>query len=686
MRILLLVAIFTLAAQASGEEVLVTGTKGGTVKVSGLRSIPIENVRGWIGTQLDYIESAGVSMARADDAAYFLENALRERGYKSATVDWKLVDGAGGKKQILLQVNEGPEVMIGKIRVDGNVAIEDAAVEELLTAITRKRLEVDPDDKLPYVAGDIRAGLARTREFYSLLGYQDAVVELESENPDSHQVQLNLKIEEGNQYLVGEITLPDSPDPKVGNGYAKIREDFGGKSYSAAIPVNLTSRLTALARDAGFYDAAVTVEPSDPIPATGTNTVAVNLVVSANWGNRVPVSKIEVTGNEKVNDRFFDRHFETVVGESYSPNEMNGQVEELLKTGAFESVRTDAVRQEDGSVALNVEVEEAPSRELGVYAGFATYEGPIAGFVFRNLNLLGSVRKIDAEIEFSRRGARGEIEYEDPWFIWSDFGLRTSLFAMNRINEGYSKFETGGRYEFSRKFGLKKRNKISFFGQASYTDVYEADIDAVELGDTHYFTHTTGISFTLDRRDNPRAPRSGFIAQTSVSVSSAAIASEVEFLRATGRLGYYIPVGESTFRLSARAGTISLIGDTTAIPIDLRFYNGGAQSVRSFQKRDLGPRDSRGFPVGGQFYTIFNAEYEIPVSAIDGLSFVPFVDAGNLLRDSDMAGFEDMKYAIGLGLRYQTPIGPLRLEYGHNPDQQAGDPEGTFHVGFGVAF
>ncbi len=686
MRYFLILTLLSLTAFAFGEDLVVTGSEGGAVKITGLNSVPSDQVREWIGSQLEYIDSAGVSMARADDVAYFLENALRERGFKKSTVDWKLVDGANGKKQILLSVDEGPEVVIGDIRVSGNKAIEDEAVIELLTSHTRKRLAVAPEEKIPYVSQDIRKGVDRTREFYQRLGFPDIKIDLDTGNSESYRIDLALDIVEGNQYRVGSITLPESPDPKVAKGYDEIQEDFGGKTYSATIPANLSSRLTSLARDAGFYDAVVSVESGDAIPTETENTVERNLVVSADWGDRVPVSSIKVNGNEKVTDRFFDRHFEDVVGENYSPNAVNGEVEELLKTGAFESVRTDAVRQEDGSIELNVEIEEAASRQLGVYAGFATYEGPIAGFEFRNLNLLGSVRKADAEIELSRRGARGEIEYQDPWFAWSDVGLRASLFAMNRLERGYSKHETGGRYEFSRKFGLKKQNKIALFGQASYTDVYEADIDPLALGDRNYFASTTGLSFTIDRRDNPRAPRKGFVAQTSISIASDAIASEVEFLRATGRLGYYLPVGESTLRLSARAGTISPMGDTNEIPIDLRFYNGGAQSVRSFQERSLGARDKNGYHIGGEFYTIFNIEYEIPVPVVDGLSVVPFADAGNLLGDADDASLDAMRYAVGLGLRYQTPIGPLRLEYGYNPDQVRGEPEGTFHIGFGVAY
>ncbi|MDF1751935.1 MAG: BamA/TamA family outer membrane protein [Verrucomicrobiales bacterium] len=673
-----------LVAVATGEDAVVPGSEGSVIEVFGLKTLSPAQVKELIGTQIDYVESSGVSMARADDAAYFLENALRERGYKSATVDWKLKSNNQGKLQIHLTVDEGKSVALGKIEVSGNEAIEDDAVIELITSQTRKRVGSEPGVALPFVADDIRKGVARVKEFYQLLGFLDVEVTSTTFPSETHLSNIGVNIEEGVQYRVGTITFPDAAPTKVAESYTELKSIFESKSYSEAIPANLSSRLTSLARDAGYYDAVVSVD-SQNLESDLEGIVPVELTVTADWGPSVPVSGIRVTGNEKVTDRFFERHFEEIQGQPYSPNATNRQVEELLRTQAFESVRTNTVREEDGSISLQVEVEEAPSRQLGVYGGFATYEGPIGGFEFRNLNLLGSVRKIDAEVEVSRRGLRGEIEYDDPWFAWSEYRLRASLFAMNRLNEGYSKFETGGRYDFSRKLGKKKKDSFSVFGQASYTDIYEAEIDDAELGDKSYFAHSVGVAYSHDRRDNPRMPRSGYIAQTSVSMASSAIASEVEFLRATGKLGFYLPLGDTTIRLSARAGVISPSGDTDSLPIDLRFYNGGAQSVRSFQERELGP-SSNGHPVGGQFYSIFNFEYDIPFPWVNGLSIVPFADAGNLLTDADDIGLYDMRYAVGLGLRYDTPIGPLRVEYGYNPDRRIDEAQGAVHVGMGVAY
>lgn len=653
------------------------------VRITGLRSISPDQARKWISSPLESIESGGVTMARADDLAFFLESAMREQGYKGSSVDWK-VEGLGSGASIILTVTEGDSMRVGDIIVSGNVALESPAVIELLTSTTRKRLDKKPDEAIPYVARDIQQGTAKVIAFYKLLGFRHVEVKVEPLFA-AQRANLAVTITEGIRGEIGEIEFPDPPLPVIVREYTKIRSEFVGKTFTGAIPATLSARIRAAAVDAGYFYAEVTTEETTVEMIDGRERV--NLTVDATWGEPVTVSGLRVHGNEKVKDDFFDRHFNKLLDGPYSPEKTNKAVEELLQSGAFETVRTDVVAQDDGTYLLDVDVEEGASRTLGIYGGFTNYEGAVGGFEFRNLNLFGSVRRIDSAIEYSMRGARGEIDYIDPWFLGSSYQMRAGLFAINRAEEGYEKFKTGGRYEISKKFGFKSQDSIALFGEGAYTDVHKADIDPIYLGDRHYLSHHLGLSFTHDRRDDPRKPRKGYIAQTSISAASSALGSEVEFLKATGRLGYYLPVGQNTLRLGAKSGIISPFGDTNDIPIDLRFFAGGAQSVRSFQERSLGFRDpSSGDPVGGNFYTLFNFEYEMPVKRLEGLSFVPFADAGNLVIDDADAGLSDMRYAVGLGLRYQTPIGPLRLEYGYNPDQRPGEPEGTFHIGFGFSY
>lgn len=653
------------------------------MRIEGLRTVPESQARQWIGSQLEFVESAGVSRARADDLAFFLETSMRQQGYSEAAVDWK-IEGSGESARIVLLASEGNSLVVGDITVEGNVALEDAAVVELLTSATRKRLRTKEGQSLPYVKEDIRQGSAQVAAFYQLMGYRDAKVDLKT-RVEGTRANLLVKVVEGSESRVGRIDFPPAPSPVLAAEFEKLREEFGGKVFSGTVPGKLASRVRSAAVAAGYFHAKVVTEEREGGTVDGTGRV--DLTVQADWGGPVAVSGLRVKGNEKVKTSFFDRHFAGIVNRPYSPVEANEAVNELLQSGAFETVRTDVAAQPDGSYLLDIEIEEGHSRTLGVYGGFTNYEGPIAGFEFRHLNLFGTVRKIDAAIEFSQRGARGEAVYTDPWFLDSSYQFSGALFALNRSEEGYEKFKTGTRYELSRRFGARKQDTLALFGEAAFTDVHKASIAPLYLGDREYFSHQLGFSFTRDRRDNPRRPRKGHLAQVSIAAASSALGSEVEYLKTSGRLGYYLPVGANTLRFGARAGLISPMGGTGQIPIDLRYFNGGPFSVRSFQERSLGLRDpASGHAVGGNFYSVFSVEYEIPLAMVDGLSFVTFADAGNLIHGGSHVSLDDLRYAIGLGLRYDTPIGPIRVEYGLNPDQRPGEPDGTLHIGFGLGY
>jgi outer membrane translocation and assembly module TamA len=206
------------------------------------------------------------------------------------------------------------------------------------------------------------------------------------------------------------------------------------------------------------------------------------------------------------------------------------------------------------------------------------------------------------------------------------------------------------------------------------------------------------------------APR-GFVINNTLDLASNVFGSQIEFLRGTIRVAYYLPFApklitpglveyqsgtplqrwfrQSSIAFGARAGvlhslTVSGSAEATAIPIDERFFNGGASTVRSFGERDLGPHDPKGNPLGGEFLTVFNIEYTFPL--LGELQGAVFTDAGNLLPTSEQPGLNDMRYAVGAGLRYKLPIGPIRLDYGVNPDPHPDEDFGAFHFSFGFAF
>lgn len=179
----------------------------------------------------------------------------------------------------------------------------------------------------------------------------------------------------------------------------------------------------------------------------------------------------------------------------------------------------------------------------------------------------------------------------------------------------------------------------------------------------------------------PINPSRGFIFTNATDFST--IDGEPAFMRYTLRFSYYLPVRRFLFAFGARSVIIAPIAHRADLPIDVRYFSGGGTTVRSFTERELGPKSASGDPIGGEFFTIFNAEVTFPI--VGSLQGAAFVDAGNLTSSDDIS-LDDMRYGVGLGLRYKLPIGPLRLDYGVNPSPRADEPRGAFHFSFGFAF
>ena len=277
---------------------------------------------------------------------------------------------------------------------------------------------------------------------------------------------------------------------------------------------------------------------------------------------------------------------------------------------------------------------------------------------------------------------RGEVVYTDPWFLESDFTLRLRLYELSQDLNDYSKIETGFRAELSRK--LTPHLEATGFLLTRQVDISNlAQIDPKDLVLSHYFADSIGATVTVDYRDSVLNPTKGLVVNATADLALNVFGSSLSFLRGTVRASYYLPVGKTLLAVGARGGLIWPLNHADEVPIDERFFNGGGTSVRSYVERSLGPRDAAGHAVGGETFTNFNIEDVFPLYGhLKGAAFFDFGSVGRRLRD----GIGDTGLAVGLGLRYQLPIGPVRLDYGFNPVRKPNQPSGALHFSFGFAF
>ena len=213
----------------------------------------------------------------------------------------------------------------------------------------------------------------------------------------------------------------------------------------------------------------------------------------------------------------------------------------------------------------------------------------------------------------------------------------------------------------------------------------EGGLSTEEIGIDSYSIGELALIQKYDRLDVPTGPENGYKLELETRLGLAIGEDAVSYLANQFTGSYFKTFAEKNqIALGVRLGNIIPQGDRDLLPIDLRYFNGGANSVRSFKERDLGPRSGRNTPIGGRSYFIANAEYIRTITSI--FKGVVFIDAGGLSPDSATFGLDDPRYAVGAGVRLDLPIGPVRFEYGYNLNRGEDEDPGAFHFAIGAAF
>ena len=676
--------------------------QGANIEFRGAVAFSDKELRSQLKEQLTTVEQLGLTAARGDDVAFFLELFYRKHGYAKVTVRYTI--GAGN--QLRLDINEGPLTTLANITFEGNTKEPAPKLFEYAMGPTRERYS-KMQKNLPFVASDIEEGADLVHRLYIAVGYLDAVVDPPRYRyvDNGTRVDVAIPIHEGRQYFFGDVSFSG----QTIYGSEALRGqllDLLSQPYTDARVADIPRRLQTYFKARGYY--SVKVEASgDPAVAQNGH---VPVRVSINPGPLFHFDGVTVHGLDRLRPSYVSNRFRKLNGKVYSPDVIDERFRELMRSGLFNILQIKPTPIAGNLLRLDISAEEAKSKEFGFSIGYGSYVGAIAGVQYRDRDMFGYGRPITTSVEVSQRSYKGEILYEDPYLFETDFNLRARLSALTYDFDGYSKFEIGTRLDLTRK--ITKQYQLGLVFSARHVEVTSADIAPVFLGPTTYFVSSLGFTQTLDLRESPLVSPRGFIFDNTLDVAGSALGSQVDFVRSTVRVSYYLPfapkkvqtpgVGEeltgssarrwferTALAFGARAGIIHSLTDSGAddefnLPIDERFFNGGSTTVRSFAERDLGPHDLRDHPIGGEFFTVMNVEYTFPLYG--ELLGAVFFDAGNLLVSAEDPGFDDMRYAIGLGLRYQLPIGPIRMDYGYNPDKRPDEDVGAFHFSFGFAF
>ncbi len=641
------------------------------IAIQGLQNRSENDVEQLIGDRFHYIREKEATPWRANDAAFLVEQVLEDDGH----LDAEVVPSVSSNNRIILKVNEGPRLSLGEIRIDGVEGEELERLQGLFALPAKKDTPLGFDDA-PFREEDTEEGLKFVRQELQSRGYWDAEVELIERDIDraTGKVDIDLRVRQGNLFTIGRARV-QSTDRRGLKRTAITAEPFIGLDATT----ENVNKLRAAAFEAfvsrGYPDAEITMSRT----LIGSKFYPEFFI---DLGVRVRLRNVRTEGLKRTRPQAVERIVKPLEGEWYDEAAMNAKVKRLLSTGAFSSVRIETEEVARKRIDATLHIREAKAKELKISAGAGSFVGPLARVEYLDRNFQGRLKGLSAGLELSALGALGELRLTDPWWYGMEFAWDVRLFALARTFDGYNSFsagiETGWKWEPTDHYLMELRLGYAFFF------ITADELPEALLGDTAYSNLTVRWNQTFDYRDSPILPKDGWHVSTPIEIGVAVGENAATYIKAGLDGGYYLPLGETySLGIGGSATYVLPTGELSEFPVDLRVFNGGPRSVRSFPERELGPSFG-GDPYGGDFAWVINTEFTRKITG--AVSAVAFIDAGGTTGDYIAPRMGGLELAAGLGVRLELPIGPVRLEYGRNLTKDAGEPDGTFHFAIGAAF
>ncbi len=496
-------------------------------------------------------------------------------------------------------------------------------------------------------------------------------------------VPVTISITPGVTFTLGEIALKGDAAGLMPAEFGLIPGGNAGSTAVLRAEADIVRRL----KEEGRPLAEVTSR--DIVADHNTATLNVTLDVAA--GPVAGYGPTTVTGAESMDPGFTAYVTDLREGRTYSPREIEEARDRLLALGVFSSVTVREGEELDanGQIPIEVRVSERKLRYFGFGATVSTTEGlGVEGYWgHRNLFGRGETLRIEGSIgrigqekvsDFDRLNYSAAILFEKPAVVGPNSKFFSRFKTVYEHPDAYDRFSTeiaaGLSYQFTREQSASVEASLEY---SDIEDYFHPD------GERHLIA-SLPTQYVYDSRDNKLDPKKGFRA-LAFAEPAHDFFTGTTFVKVRGELSAYRAIDDAQrFVLAGRVATGSILGAPVEdVPADRRFYAGGGGSVRGYNYQGIGPKDPNGDPTGGLSYIELSGELRVQVT--DTIGIVPFVDAGAVSED-EFLGSARMKVGAGIGVRYLTPFGPLRIDAAVPLNRDPGDPNFAIYAGVGQAF
>jgi outer membrane protein insertion porin family len=524
------------------------------------------------------------------------------------------------------------------------------------------------------------ADLKRIEAFYRDRGFPDArVASFDVQLNDAQdKVDVTLNISEGEPVVVSAIELA---------GFDVLDEDQR-KALQETLPLQparpldrqlaVASRERALndLRDRGYAYATVTVTEHEDGPRSR------KVVLDAVPGILAHFGEIEINGQVSVSENVVRRQLTFQPGDVFTRREMRESQRKLYGLELFEFVNIEsredmAVQTPD--VPMRVTVAEGKHHKVNMGVGYGTEEHARARIRWDHLNFLGGARQAGFEGKWSSLDRGVRTGFREPFFLRPHFSLQFEGQAWQAAEPVYSLNTLGGRVTVLHQANSQNQWSVSLINEFQRSSVTAAALEdftirdeliALGLDPTDGTSSGTlgAIVFAINRNTTNSLldARTGYVLNAQVEQAGKWLAGTWDYRSFTTEARHYLSAGRRLVLANRlRVGTIDPLGELVEgdVPFYKRYFLGGASSLRGWGRFEVGPTSGFGLPIGG--HTMLEGSSEVRAPLVGKFGAVAFVDFGNVWSQPWDFNPGDLRYAAGPGLRYLTPIGPARVDFGY---------------------
>ncbi|WP_150524868.1 outer membrane protein assembly factor BamA [Roseibium sediminis] len=656
-----------------------------------------------------------LTRARVESDVQNILEGYRRSGRYDATVEPKIIDRGNNRVDLVFEISEGDKTGVERISFIGNSAFSDGRLRDVIRtresgflSWLRSTDTYDPDR--------LAADQELLRQYYNRKGYADFRIISATADLDREQniFYVTFTVEEGERYEFGDVEIVSSVSDIDANDLYSVVRTKSGKRFDSLRVEQSIEDLTLKVSEKGYAFAQVR-----PRALRNYENNTVSLIYYIEEGPRAYVERINVIGNDRTREYVIRREFDMAEGDAFNRVLVDKAERRLKNLGFFERVNiTTSPGSAPDKVVVNVEVAEKATGEVSFGIGYSTTDGVIGDISISERNFLGRGQYVKVGVGRGESSQTYEFAFAEPYFLGRRVGFDFDAYRRVLDANDYRSFDqkkTGGGFGFTlplREDELKLRLYYKIFQDENTdpdnrsTGVTNCDTTRLSLAvcDSlgEYLTSLAGYRLTYNTLNRNQNPTDGFYA--AFGQEFAGIGGDSTYIKTTAEARAYtelLPDWGIVGSAKIEGGHIYGIGDDR-LRVSEQFMVGG-NIIRGFENQGIGPRDSKtGDAIGGRMYIAGSLEATFPFPVIPdefGLSGAVFADAGTLWdADNDLvkiveAGGNkvnsndfDIRASIGAGVRWESPFGPLRVDFAWPLVKSDFDETQVFRLSGGTRF